>query len=56
MKKVPKINYRPKKDGRERKAQKSRRRGGVGRRRKTKGLGLTRHGCVRSEVFTTLNV
>jgi hypothetical protein len=30
--------------------------GGGGRRRKTKGLRLTMHGCVRSEVFTTLNV
>jgi hypothetical protein len=30
--------------------------GGGGRRRQTKGLGLMMHGCVRSEVFTTLNV
>jgi hypothetical protein len=45
------------KDGRERKARKSKRLGGGGgRRRKTKGLRLTMHGCVRSEVFTTLNV
>jgi hypothetical protein len=29
---------------------------GRGRRRKTKGLGLTMHGCVQSEVFTTLNI
>ncbi len=59
MKKVPKkIKYKLSAEkGREREeGTEKQEAGGGGRRRKTKGLGLTMHGCVRSEVFTTLNV
>ncbi len=60
MKKAPKkIKYKLSVEkGREREegTEKQEAGGGGGRRRKKKGLGLTMHGCVRLEVFTTLNV
>jgi hypothetical protein len=61
MKKVPKkIKYKLSAGkGREREEGTEKQEVGVGggcRRRKTKGLRLMMHGCVRSEVFTTLNV